>query len=263
MITEEARKFTRNLKVIGLLFGPLAGMISLHGCDSTSAKPRLESLGLDAELRQALEHQRFMPLHLGDSVQALELILAGENERVVLAFSRPAMKAYLGIDAELLLPGLFSVANERELYLELDGPQLIQLKFPRGIGGSGAQPDGRVRELTGGVMHSRTLKIIDAVLGDGPDMAQAESISSAKTRRLGIQSYPSMGPRRGVVVMKLSAGGPAANAGMIKGDRILAVNGIPTPSLSKLRRVVANTRGATIILSIERAQLKQELKVDL
>jgi serine protease Do len=66
----------------------------------------------------------------------------------------------------------------------------------------------------------------------------------------------------GVLVYNLSVRGPAALAGLRRGDIILALNGQPVEDLAQLQRAIADTKvGATVTLSVLRDARRLDLKV--
>jgi S1-C subfamily serine protease len=71
---------------------------------------------------------------------------------------------------------------------------------------------------------------------------------------LGIAGKPTPGPQPGVVIERAQAGGPAASAGLRKGDEIDRVGGAPVASMDQLQEVVeARAPGQRIPILIRRA----------
>jgi S1-C subfamily serine protease len=71
---------------------------------------------------------------------------------------------------------------------------------------------------------------------------------------LGIAGKPTRGPQPGVVIERAQAGGPAASAGLRKGDEIDRVGGAPVASMDQLQEVVeARAPGQRIPILIRRA----------
>src|SRR5262245_42155511 len=105
----------------------------LAACGEPAAG-KLDTLGVNETTRAALGRLRWAALHEGDPVDPGDLVLCGEGDQVVLAFSRKLMSAYLGIDAEALLPELFTTVNDTEVLFALPGPALMRLSIPGGIG---------------------------------------------------------------------------------------------------------------------------------
>jgi putative serine protease PepD len=68
----------------------------------------------------------------------------------------------------------------------------------------------------------------------------------------------------GVVVVQVDDGGPAAAAGMTKGDRIVSLDGTPITNTDELATVLAETKpGRTVPVEVERSSKKLTLHVSL
>jgi S1-C subfamily serine protease len=82
--------------------------------------------------------------------------------------------------------------------------------------------------------------------------------------RLGIAPAYGEEGKEGVGVESVSAGGPAANAGIKAGDRIVEIAGKPVRSLETYMVLMAGQRpGDTIDVTVLREGKKQTLKVKL
>jgi C-terminal processing protease CtpA/Prc len=81
---------------------------------------------------------------------------------------------------------------------------------------------------------------------------------------IGLQLDPASGPE-GVRVLEVSPGGPAAEAGVHRGDVITALNGTPTTGSDSARKLVERTRelppDAKVKLSIRRDGKAQEVEL--
>lgn len=61
---------------------------------------------------------------------------------------------------------------------------------------------------------------------------------------------------------KVEEGSPAAKAGLLVGDRIVAVDGTPVAAFADLQRLVEPKPGQTLVVTIERKQQRLELPVE-
>ena len=252
-----------------------------NGC-TDPVRDRLEGTTIPAPGAQALERLRFTPLVLGDEVGPAELILCGHRERVLLALSRRLVLDYLGIDGPVMLPEVFPHHTDTEVFLEVGENELFRLTIPRGIAAKGPHPSARVRELDGQPIWSPDLAQVQAAFGEGeahanrpePRSSPADlkpdaipratpQLSNDEPRRVGIRPFPRMGPRNGVVVQEVIPASPAAGTDLKTGDRIVAVNTIETLDLATLRKVVTESRGDTIVLTVKRNGLSRHVKVDM
>jgi len=93
------------------------------------------------------------------------------------------------------------------------------------------------------------------------------STASAAPSRLGVavraltpQEKNSSSLNHGLVVQQSS--GPAANAGILPGDVILAVNGSPVSSPEQLKQIIAKA-GSSVALLIQRNDAQIFVPVDL
>ena len=69
---------------------------------------------------------------------------------------------------------------------------------------------------------------------------------------------------RGVLVVRLGSGGPAARAGMRAGDIIVAVAGQPVRNLVDLRTAITGRKvGETVDVAVRREKMSLTLKVTL
>jgi carboxyl-terminal processing protease len=66
---------------------------------------------------------------------------------------------------------------------------------------------------------------------------------------------------RGLRVVQIPAGGPAASGGLRAGDTIVAIDGRPVAALpaAKLRALLSGEVGSTVLLRVERAGTLHEL----
>jgi len=114
----------------------------------------------------------------------------------------------------------------------------------------------------------KTMRIKIAELEDEPTVASNDTPSSADTGKLGLAVRPLTGNEQkqlhtaGRLVVE-DSDGPAAIAGVERGDVILAVNGAPVGSVGEFRKAV-DSSGATVALLIQRdnAQIFVPVRVE-
>jgi regulator of sigma E protease len=68
-------------------------------------------------------------------------------------------------------------------------------------------------------------------------------------------------PGKGAVVSQTMAGRPAAAAGILAGDEILAIDGTPVTAYSQVAQTVESSGGRDLHLTVQRAQAKKEITV--
>jgi serine protease Do len=114
----------------------------------------------------------------------------------------------------------------------------------------------------------RKVRIKVGELEDEPAVARSDAPADGDTGKLGLAVRPLTGNERqrldtaGRLVVE-DAVGPAAIAGVERGDVILAVNGVPVDSLGEFRKAV-DASGATVALLIQRgdAQIYVPVRID-
>jgi serine protease Do len=114
----------------------------------------------------------------------------------------------------------------------------------------------------------RSLRIRVGELEDEPEVAARDLPADSETGKLGLAVRPLTGSERerlrtaGRLVVE-DADGPAAIAGVERGDVILAVNGAPVASVGEFRAAV-NASGSTVALLIQRdeAQIFVPVRID-
>jgi serine protease Do len=114
----------------------------------------------------------------------------------------------------------------------------------------------------------RKVRIKVGELEDEPAVAIGDTPANGDTGKLGLAVRPLTGNERqrldtaGRLVVE-DADGPAAIAGVERGDVILAVNGVPVDSLGEFRTAV-DASGATVALLIQRgdAQIYVPVRID-
>jgi aminopeptidase YwaD len=118
----------------------------------------------------------------------------------------------------------------------------------------------------------RVVDLAEEVVGELAAMPQRPGFEKVK---VGGGVSPSRGPRLGIIpdygeggkgleVGGVSDGGPAARAGLKKGDVITAINDRPVKNIETyMEAMSAQKRGSTITVAILRDGKKQEVKVKL
>jgi serine protease Do len=118
------------------------------------------------------------------------------------------------------------------------------------------------------IWRDKSKKQLTVTLGSLSDTKVADnSTASAAPSRLGVavraltpQEKNSSSLNHGLVVQQSS--GPAANAGILPGDVILAVNGSPVSSPEQLKQIIAKA-GSSVALLIQRNDAQIFVPVDL
>jgi len=150
-------------------------------------------------------------------------------------------------------------------------PNMIQTSAAINPGNSG----GALVDLAGQVMGIPTLAAVDQQIGGGAapgigfvissnmvtniarQLISTGHVSNSGRAALGVEVTTVTGPSgnpAGVGVAAVTAGGPAAKAGLRAGDVITAVDGTATPDAQTLSTVLANTRpGQSVKVSITRS----------
>jgi S1-C subfamily serine protease len=137
-------------------------------------------------------------------------------------------------------------------------PLMIQTSAPINPGNSG----GALADLEGRVIGIPTLAATDPELGGGTAPGIGFAIPSSLVKNiagqiirhghvveshrayLGVEIADTNG---GVLVRHVTAGGPAAKAGLKAGDLILSLNGRPTPTVDNLTSVASELRPGTLV----------------
>jgi len=97
----------------------------------------------------------------------------------------------------------------------------------------------------------------------GADLLDADQGAVRRNIQRGINPGNAMRPGR-VVVESVVPGGPAARAGLQKGDAILSFRGAPIDSVSRLKTAISLSRpGASVPLQVERDRKPMTLNVEL
>lgn len=70
-----------------------------------------------------------------------------------------------------------------------------------------------------------------------------------------------IGPRIAPIVGAVEPGSAAEKAGLQKGDEIIAANGVPTINLNDLAKIVGESKGASVNLTVQRGESKLETAI--
>lgn len=270
--TREKARVVRTLIVI----------LAAAGCSSDVAD-KLAPLPIRQETRAALARLRFQQLRDNDHLERGDVVLCGARDRALLGFSKKLVVGYLGRDSDWLIPELFTSEKEDEVLLAVPPKQLMRLELPRGIGAEGEHPDAWVREVAGYPLFTSDLRGIDALFESGEvrelfalrDEVEVETAAAAKsvTARtaaeaksrdnwsLGVQVFPRMGPRTGVVISDVTPGSPADATGLVRGDRIIQFGGQPVGSFRELKRAIVALEEPVVTLEILKKSNKAKIEV--
>ena len=81
---------------------------------------------------------------------------------------------------------------------------------------------------------------------------------------LGVTGSDPTGPNPGALIVEVQPGGPGAGAGLVKGDRITAINSTRVPGFAELAQAIRKHRpGDTVTLTVVRANKTIQVKVKL
>ncbi|MBI3178619.1 MAG: PDZ domain-containing protein [Deltaproteobacteria bacterium] len=233
---------------------------------------KIADLPLSETSRAALGRMRFARLRNGDRVAAGDLVACGPQDRVTLGFSRRLVEAYLGRDGAWAIPELFSSQSKDEVLLEVPAGQILRLALPRGLGGEVGHPDGWARVVVGDPLVSSDMRYVEwlfetgelfAVPRPAPVATAPPAVEPPAPWRLGVEVFPRMGPRGGVVISRVLPASPAESVGLLPGDRILAVNDARVDSLMDLKAAVAAARPPTATLEVRKKNAEKSMTVTL
>jgi S1-C subfamily serine protease len=149
---------------------------------------------------------------------------------------------------------------------------VIQTDAPINPGNSGGpllDADGRVIGInsqiaTAGDGGNGSVGIAFAIPVDTANrvLQSLERGGQVKVAYLGVSGVATSGVRTGVVVQRAEAGGPAAAAGLRRGDAIESIDGRAVSTMDEVQTLVTDRNpGQTIILRVRRAGRKMTFKV--
>ena len=193
---------------------------------------------------------------------------------VVLAVGNP-----LGV-GQTVTAGIISAKGRSTGLSDGSFEDFIQTDAPINRGNSGGPLVNTAGELVG--INSQILSPTGGSIGIGfaipANMAKnvmGQLVSAGRVRRgmIGVSIQPvtsdlasslGLAQVRGAIVTSVQPGGPAARAGVRRGDVITAVNGAPVGDDNSLRNMVASTSpGAEVTLTVSRDAREQQLRLTL
>ncbi len=250
----------------------LALALALAAACAPDVDDKLALLPLSETSRAALGRLRFARLRAGDRVAQADLVVCGPTDRVVLGFSRRLVEAYLGRDGGWAIPELFASQSKDEVLLEVPAGQILRLTLPRGIGGEVGHPDGWARVVAGDPLVSSDLRYVEwlfeagelfAVPRPAPVAGEPKAAVPPAPWRLGVEVFPRMGPKGGVVISSVLPASPADGVGLAPGDRILTLDGARVDSLADLKQAVAAARPPVLTLEVRKKDMEVNLTVTI
>jgi serine protease Do len=146
-----------------------------------------------------------------------------------------------------------------DVILKFDGkPVATSSDLPRLVGATKPGKDVTVEVLRKGAIRNLTVKVGEMPLEDGEDARPARGPAKAETNKLGLmlreltpQPKKNLNGKNGVLVV--GAEGGAAQAGIRRGDVILAVNNTEVQSVEQFSKLVENLgAGKTVALLVRR-----------
>ncbi len=183
---------------------------------------------------------------------------------LVLALGRPgkSVQATLGVVSALGGAWRTSGGGEVDRYVQTD-----VVMYPGFSGGALAVAGGGVAGInSSGLMRGVSLavpagtikRVVDSLLAHG-NMPRGYVGLGVQAVRLSDALAQSAGQETGLMVMSIETGGPAAQAGMVQGDVILALDGVATRQLDDLQVLLQGDRaGKSVTVRFVRAGSVQQ-----
>jgi S1-C subfamily serine protease len=183
---------------------------------------------------------------------------------LVLALGRPGMSVQATLGVVSALGGAWRTGGGGEIdrYLQTD-----VVMYPGFSGGALAVTGGRVAGInSSGLMRGVSLaipaatlkRVVDSLLAHG-NVPRGFVGVGVQPVRLADALAQSAGQETGLMVMSVEAGGPAAQAGLVQGDVVLAMDGVATRHLDDLQALLMGERaGKQVTVRFVRGGAVQE-----
>ena len=115
--------------------------------------------------------------------------------------------------------------------------------------------DSNGNTLTLGVVRNGTFLKIDVK----PELKQSIDLlgDSVSYYDLGISAFPELM----AIVGEVTAGYPAERAGLLKGDQIIAINGVPIESWRQMQSIISSSGGAKLSIDVKRREEVFQVKL--
>lgn len=188
---------------------------------------------------------------------------------LVLAIARPGrtVQATLGIVSALGGPWRTGTGGEIDRYLQTD-----VVMYPGFSGGALVTMDGRIAGVnTSALVRGASVTVPTQTVARSVEMIVKHGRVPRGYLGVGLQPVrldaalqESLGQRSGLMVMSVEEGGPAAQAGLLQGDVLVALDGVPVQHLEDLQMLLTGERaGKSVPVRFIRAATLQETTVTI
>ena len=188
---------------------------------------------------------------------------------LVLATARPgrSVQATLGVVSALGGPWRTGAGSEIDHYLQAD-----VVMYPGFSGGALLTMDGRIAGVnTSALVRGASVAIPAQTVARSVETILKHGRMPRGYLGVGLQAVPldaalqaSLGQQTGLMVMSVEAGGPAAQAGLLQGDVLVALDGVAVQCLEELQALLTGERvGKTVLVRFVRAGALQEKNVTI
>jgi S1-C subfamily serine protease len=188
---------------------------------------------------------------------------------LILALGRPGntVQATFGIVSALGGSFRTSGGGEIDRYLQTD-----VVMYPGFSGGPLVTADGRfaginssalARGVSVTIPAATVKRVVETIVAHG-HMPRGYLGIGIQPVRLDAGLQESLGQQTGLMLMSVEAGGPAANAGLLQGDVVVAVDGTPIRQMDDLQSLLSSERvGRQVAVRLVRAGVVQEAAVEV
>jgi S1-C subfamily serine protease len=188
---------------------------------------------------------------------------------LILALGRPGntVQATFGIVSALGGSFRTSGGGEIDRYLQTD-----VVMYPGFSGGPLVTADGRfaginssalARGVSVTIPAATVKRVVETIVAHG-HMPRGYLGIGIQPVRLDAGLQESLGQQTGLMLMSVEAGGPAANAGLLQGDVVVAVDGTPIRQMDDLQSLLSSERvGRQVAVRLVRAGVVQEVAVEV